>query len=45
MISKAPDMENNIFILPAFQYIDFNVFFKVLFANIYITKKNNIIYE
>ena len=30
MISKAPDMKNNIFILPALQYIDFNVFLKVL---------------
>ena len=30
MISKAPDMENNIFIVPPLKYIDFNMVFKVL---------------
>ena len=39
MISNAPDMKNNIFILPAFQYIDFDVFFKVLFGK---TNRNKI---
>ena len=30
MISKAPDMKNNIFIVPPLKYIDFNMVFKVL---------------
>ena len=30
MISKAPDMKNNVFIVPPLLYIDFNVVFKVL---------------
>ena len=30
MISKAPDMKNNMFIVPPLKYIDFDVVFKVL---------------